>query len=131
MTDIDYKFPAKLGACADKLYKLKESRLALNKRASAIEAEEKALKAHIINTLPASEASGIAGRLVRVTITKKEIPIVVDQEAFRKYMNRTKRWDLAYKLQPSAPAVRDLWDEGKDVKGLDKFTLKTLSMNKL
>lgn len=127
----DYKFPAKLGACADRLYKLRETRLALNRKAADLESEEKALKAYIIDTLPMSQASGISGKLVRVSVTKKEIPIVTDQEKFRKYMNRTHRWDLANKLQPSAPAVRDLWDEGRDVSGLDKFTVKSLSMNKL
>ena len=119
--NLKYKFPKAMGACADKLYQLRQKRLDMQKLVDGIADEEKALKAHIINTLPKSEASGVAGKVARVTVVTKEEPIVKDEEAFRKYLNRTKRFDLAYKLRPSATAIRDLWDEGKEVPGVDHF----------
>lgn len=126
-----FKFPKTMGTCADKLYQLRQARLAKQKEVDALQAEEAALKAHIINTLPKAEASGVAGKLARVTVVVKEEPQVKDQDAFRKYLNRTKRFDLAYKLRPSAPAIRELWEAGKDVPGIEKFNLITVSMNKL
>ena len=125
------RLPRAMGKCADKLYEVRQRRLALQKEFDALKAEETAIKNHIIDKLPKSQASGIAGSLARVTVITKEQPQVKDQEAFRKYMNRTKRFDLANKLQPSAPAIRDMWEEGKDIPGVDKFNVVTVSLNKV
>ena len=126
-----FKFPKKMGACADKLYQLRQERLKQQKIVDALQAEESALKLHIINTLPKSEASGVAGKLARVTVVTKEEPQIKDPEAFRKYINRTKRFDLSYKLRPSPPAIREMWESGKDVPGIEKFNVVTVSMNKV
>lgn len=126
-----YKFPKTMGTCADKLYNLRQKRLDMQKAVDEVAAEEKALKQHIIDNLPKSEASGIAGKTARVTVVTRPEPQVKDQEAFRKYMNRTKRFDLANKLRPSAPAIRDMWDEGKDVPGVERFNVVTVSLNKV
>ena len=77
-----YKFPKTMGACADRIYELKNKRLAMQKEVDAVEAEEKALKEHIINTLPKSETTGVAGKLARVTVVTKQVPQVKDWEAF-------------------------------------------------
>lgn len=126
-----YKFPKSMGLCADKLYTIRQERLDAQKVVDALAEEEKALKAHIIDTLPKSQASGVAGKLARVTVVTKEEPQVKDQDAFRKYLNRSKRFDLAQNLRPSAPAIRDMWEEGKDIPGVEKFTVVTVSMNKV
>jgi len=126
-----FKFPRTMGKCADKLYELRQQRLEAQKVASEIEAEEKALKAHIIDNLPKSNASGVQGKTARVTVVTREEPQVKDEEAFRKFLNRSKRFDLAYKLRPSGPAIRELWEEGKDVPGVEKFNVVTISMNKV
>lgn len=130
-TEKKYRFPRTMGKCADKLYELRQKRLAMQKEVDEVAAEEKALKAHIIDNLPKSQASGIAGKTARVTVVTKEEPQVKDQEAFRKYMNHTKRFDLANKLRPSAPAIRDMWEEGKDIPGVEKFNVVTVSLNKV
>ena len=126
-----YKFPKTMGACADRYYQLRQKRLEQQKLVDELRAEESALKEHIIQNLPKSEASGVAGKVARVSVVKKEEPQVEDQEAFRKYLNRSKRFDLAQKLRPSAPAIRDLWDEGKEVPGIKHFTVVTVSVNKV
>jgi hypothetical protein len=128
---IKYKFPKAIGACADKLYTLRETRLKAQKVADVIEAEEKALKKHIIENLPKSQASGVAGKLARVTVINKDVPQVSDQEALRKYLNRTKRFDLINNLRPSAAAVTAMWDDGKKIPGVVKFVVTTVSMNKV
>jgi hypothetical protein len=130
-TEKKFRMPRTMGKCADKLYELRQKRLAMQKEVDAVAAEERALKAHIIDNLPKSQASGIAGKTARVTVVTKEEPQVKDQDAFRKYMNRTKRFDLANKLRPSAPAIRDMWEEGKDIPGVEKFNVVTVSLNKV
>ena len=104
-----YKFPKAIGTCADRLYKLREERLALQKKVDELKAEETALKNHIIDMLPKSEASGVAGKVARVTVVTREEPQIKDQNALRKYLNRTKRWDLVNNLRCSAPPDRD-WE---------------------
>lgn len=126
-----YKFPKTMGTCADKLYALRQKRLEMQKAVDEVAAEEKALKTHIIDNLPKSEASGVQGKQARVTVVVKEEPQVKDQEAFRKYLNRSKRFDLANKLRPSAPAIREMWENGKDIPGVEKFNVVTVSLNKV
>jgi uncharacterized coiled-coil DUF342 family protein len=125
------KFPKSLAVCADRYYELRQQRLKLQKEVDAIAAEESAYKNHLIDNVPKSEATGVQGKVARATIVTKEEPQVEDQTKFRQYMNRTKRFDLATKLRPSAPAIRELWEDGKDVPGIKKFTVVTVSLNKV
>lgn len=130
-TEKKYRFPRTMGKCADKLYDLRQKRLTMQKEVDAVAAEEKALKAHIIDNLPKSQASGIAGKTARVTVVTKEEPQIKDHDAFRKYLNRTKRFDLAYKMRPAAPAIREMWEDGKEIPGIEKFNVVTVSLNKV
>lgn len=127
----EFKFPKQIGTCADRLYEVKKKRLEAQKIVDALKEEESALKNHIINTLPKSEASGVAGKVARVTVVTKEEPMIEDMETFRKYINRSRRFDLAQKLRPSSVAVRDMWESGKDVPGIKKFNVVTISLNKV
>ena len=125
-----YKFPKAMGACADLLYQLKAKRLAGQNLVDEVEAEEKALKAYIINNLPKSEASGVAGKVARVTVVTRDEPQIEDADKFRAYIIKTKRWDLMQnRLAPAA--VKELWEAGKTVDGVKAFQIVTLSLNKV
>jgi hypothetical protein len=124
------KFPKTLGACADEIFNLRNKRLAAQKEVDAIEVQEKALKEHIINTLPKSETTGVAGKLARVTVVTKQIPQVKDWEAFWKSFNKKTDTDLMQKSLSKA-AVEARWDAGKEVPGVEAFTAVTLSINKV
>ena len=125
-----YKFPKSMGACADKYYQLQQKRREMQKAAAEVEAEEKAIKAHIIEHLPKSEASGIAGKLARVTVVTKEVPQVKDWDAFYKHVKRTGNFELLQKRVGNT-AIQERWDNGKEVPGVEHFTVVTLSMNKV
>jgi hypothetical protein len=125
-----YKFPKTIGECADKLYELKAKRLAGQKLVDEVEAEEKALKAHIINTLPKSEASGVAGKIARVTIVTRDEPQISNADDFHKYITKTKRWDLMQnRLSPAG--IKEMWEAGKEIPGVSRFNVVTLSLNKV
>lgn len=128
--EVVYKFPKALGACADKLYNLRQSRLAQQKLVDVIEAEEKALKEHIINTLPKSEASGVAGKLARVTVTTKEVPQIKNWDAFYKHLKKTGQFDLMQRRLSDA-AIKERWEAGKEIPGVEHFQVTTISMNKV
>jgi hypothetical protein len=125
-----YKFPKAIGECADKLYELKAKRLVGQKLVDEVEAEEKALKAHIIEVLPKSEASGVAGKIARVTVVTRDEPQIADADAFHAYIVKSKRWDLMQnRLSPGG--IKEIWEAGKKVPGVEPFKVVTLSLNKV
>lgn len=125
-----FKFPKSIGVCADKLYEIRQKRLAMQKEVDAVEAEEKALKEHIINTLPKSEATGASGKLARVTVITKEVPQVEDWETFYKHIKKSGQFELLGKRLSDA-AIKERWEAGKEVPGITHFKAVTLSLNKV
>lgn len=130
MPEVKYKFPPKMGACADKLYLLREKRLAMQKEVDAVEAEEKALKEHIIQTLPKSEASGVAGKVARVTVVSKTVPRVADWDKLYKFIKKTGSFDLLQRRLTDT-AIQERWEAGKAVPGVETFNAVTVSLNKV
>ena len=124
------KFPKTIGACADQLFKLRQKRIDMQKEVDEVAEEEKALKEHIIETLPKSQASGVAGKLARVSVVTKPVPQVEDWEAFYKHVARTKSFDLLQR-RVSDGAVKERWEAGKKVPGVKVFNAVTISLNKL
>ena len=104
-----FKFPKALGACADLVYSLRQERLAAQKVVDALEEKEKALREHIINTLPKSEATGAAGKLARVTVMTKDVPQVKDWEKFYAYVKKNNAWDLMQRRRGRRRRHRGLW----------------------
>lgn len=129
-TEVKYKFPKALGACADKLFELRNKRLAEQKKVDEIAAEESALKNHIIENLPKSEASGVAGKLARVTVVTKQIPQVKDWDAFYRYVKKTGSFDLMQKRLTDA-AIKERWEAGKEIPGVEHFNAVSVSINKV
>ena len=129
-TEIKYKFPKALGACADKLFELRNKRLTEQKKVDEIASEETALKNYIIENLPKSEASGVAGKLARVTVVTKQVPQVKDWDAFYKYVKKTGSFDLMQKRLTDA-AIKERWEAGKEVPGIEHFNVVSVSINKV
>ena len=129
-TEVKYKFPKALGACADKLFELRNKRLAEQKKVDEIAAEETALKNHVIENLPKSEASGVAGKLARVTVVTKQVPQVKDWDVFYKYVKKTGSFDLMQKRLTDA-AIKERWEAGKEVPGVEHFNAVSVSINKV
>lgn len=125
-----FKLPKSLGACADRLYELRQQRLAVQKEVDKLAAEEAALREHIINTLPKSEASGIAGKLARVTVVTKQVPQVKDWDAFYKFVKKTGSFDLLQR-RLTDQAIKERWEAGKEVPGVEHFNAVSISLNKV
>ena len=125
-----FKPPKTLGACADLYFTLREQRLAAQKIADAIEVNERAIREHIILTLPKSEASGVAGKLARVSRVIKQVPQIKDWSAFYAYIKKTGSFDLLQR-RPGEAAIQERWDAGKVVPGVESFTVVTLSVSKV
>jgi len=124
------KIPKTLGACADALYQLRGARLKLQKEVDALKADETALSAHIIDTLPKSQATGVAGKLARVSVVGKDVPQVQDWDAFYKYVTRTKQFDLLQRRLSDA-AVMERLIANKKIPGVGLFRVTRVSLGKL
>lgn len=127
---IKFVVPKHLGACADLLYQLRADRLKVQRQADEIEAREKALKEHIIATLPKSQASGVSGKEANVKVEKKQVAQVKDWKKFYAHLKRTGDFDLLGKSLKQE-AVRERWDHRKKVPGVEPFDVITVSCTKV
>lgn len=124
------KIPKTPGAAADLLYKTRQERLDIQKKVDELKALESELTTHLINILPKSDASGVAGKLCRVTVVKKDVPQVKDWPKLYAYVSKNKAFDLLQRRLSDA-AVKERWDANKKIPGVDHFTVVTLGVNKL
>lgn len=138
-----WKEPKSLAAGADLLWQLQQKRSDAQKVADAIEAQEKAVKNWLIDNLPKSDASGVAGKLCRVTAVRKEVPRVEDwskvyagivSDYQRHAKKKDGQQDGAFSLlqrRLGEGAVKEMWEAGLAIDGVGKFTAVTLSVNKV
>lgn len=118
-----------LGQCADLLYKTRNERLAQQKIAEAIEAEEGRIREYIIQTLPrADKVAG--GRVAKVERYETQVPKVNDWEKLYKWIKRNDRFDVLQR-RVADKAVIDMWEDKKQVPGVEPFTIVKLSLTKV
>lgn len=126
----NYKFPKSMGLCADKLYQLKPKIKAANATLDELKREEIALKEHIIDRLPKSQASGISGKIANTRVNRKAVPQVKDWTKFYKYLKKTGNFFMLQKRLSNA-AIEEVWDNGKKVPGVESFDVISVSCTKL
>lgn len=126
----DFEVPENLATAVDLLYTTRQARLEIQKQVDALQARESALREHLINTLPKSDATGIAGRVARATIVVKTEPTVENWDEFWAWVSKTKSYDCVQR-RISAPAIRDRWENKKVVKGVGTVQVVTVSLNKV
>lgn len=126
---MNYKWPKTLGALADKLYTLREERLAQQRAVAVLEDEEKALALHILDTFPKQELEGARGKVGKVNRQTKIVPKLSDPDKFYAHLKKTGEFDLLQRRLHEAAFVAR-WDAGKVIPGTEKFTVVSLSISK-
>lgn len=124
------KFPKTLGTCADMLYELRQKRLAQQKIVDDLQAQETALKDHIIANLPKSDASGVSGKVANVKIAQKDVPQVKDWDAFYKYVIKKKAFELLQR-RLNDKAIAERWENKESVPGVESFKVTSVSCTKV
>lgn len=122
------KIPKNLAAVADLYKTVRDKRLAIEKEAAKVKEDEGQLREYLINNLPKSKIGGISGKLARVEVQVKEVPMIEDRDAFFKAAKRKGNEDLLTQTL-NAAAVRQRWDAGKEVPGVGKHNAVTLSLH--
>lgn len=129
-TSDKFEVPENLAVAVDLLYTTRQARLEIQKQVEALQARETQLREHLINTLPKSDATGIAGKVARATIVTKTEPTVEDWDEFYKWLSRNKAWDCIQR-RISAPAIRARWEAHKRVAGVGTINVVSVSLNKV
>lgn len=124
------KMPKREAAMADLLYTTRENRLRLKKIIDEIENFEKELKNHFIENLSKSDSTGVAGKLARVQIVTDTQPVVADWDEFYKHIKKKGEFELLNRA-PNRTAIRERWEAGKTIPGIDSFQVVKVSVTKV
>ncbi len=125
-----YAFPRTIGGMADKLYELSAKKRVAAAVVAEIEDEEKALKALIIDTLPKSKASGIAGKVALVKVGTKEKNVIKNWPDLWNWAKKKNAFDL-FQHRLNEAAVDARIEAGEKIDGVEKFTVVTVSCTKV
>jgi hypothetical protein len=124
------QIPKTLGAVVDLFFLTQQKRLAAQKAVDKIEEQEKFLAQYLIDNVSREDSSGVSGKIAKVKINKRDVPTVRDWDAFYKYVLKTKDFSLLQK-RVGEGAVKERWDNGKEVPGVEPFTVVKASVSKL
>ena len=122
--------PKSIGLCADLYSEVREIRLAMQKHVDTVKAREAEIQDHIIANLSKSDDTGAAGKKYRAQIVTKPVPTLRDWDAFTKYVVENQRFDLLHKRIADKP-VKDIWEMGETVPGVEKFNTVSVSITKI
>lgn len=142
-----FKAPKTLALAADRVYVVREERLGKERGikpvVEALKAEEAFLREYLIEKLPVGEASGIAGKLARVSINRGTVPVADDWDKIYGHIvdtviaARKKKSPTPYGIfallgrSLNSEAVKEMWEAGVAIPGVGKFNTKSLSLSKL
>jgi hypothetical protein len=124
-----FKIPKTLGACVDKLYRLRGEKSEATKKVKMLEEQINAVKAHLIEELPRADANGISGKVAKGELTKKKVGTVKNWDRFYAYIRRHKAHHLMQR-RVSNTALNEVWEGGKKVPGVEPFTVIDVSCTK-
>jgi len=124
------KIPKKFGEAADVLYLTREARLKLSKVVDALDKHERDIKNYFIENLSKKASTGAAGHVARVQIVTADEPAVENWEDTYKYINKTGSFDLLNRAL-NRSAVKERWENGKEVPGVGHFTVTKVSVTKV
>jgi len=125
-----FTIPKKPGACIDKLYALKQEIKEKNKVIDAIKEDCNLLEDHIMKYLEKEKLTSSSGVIAKVSTNLKSYPNVKDRNAFEKFILKTKDFSLITG-SPKAAAIKEHWENGEKIPGVEPFTKITLSVRKV
>lgn len=127
------KLPKSMGACADLYYDARQKRLAADKVAAELKAEETRIKNHIIDNL-SKDTTGAAGKHHRVQVVRKK-KFRVNPESWDKFfgwVSKNKRFDMLQK-RINETAITDYVQQprAKALPGLETYDYVDVSLTKV
>lgn len=122
------RIPKSMGACADLLFDVRQQRLTAQKVVDEFKEQEKLLTDHIIDNLPKGDRGAI-GKHHQVSVYTDAIPRAADWDAIYKFIKRNNAFELLQR-RLSDTAVKERWDDGKQIPGVESFNVVKVSLTK-
>lgn len=119
-----------MGSTIDSLWAKREEKREAEAKVKVIEAEIAAIEEVLMDRMDKEETSKSQGTKASVSITPSTVANVEDWAAFHAYVAKNKYFHLLQK-RVSDPAIRELWDSGKKVPGVQPFTKRKLNIRSL
>lgn len=119
-----------MGSTIDSLWAKREEKREVEAKVKVIESEIAAIEESLMDRMDKEETSKSQGTKASVSITQATVANVEDWAAFHAYVAKNKYFHLLQK-RVSDPAVRELWDAGKKVPGVQPFTKRKLNIRSL
>lgn len=113
----------------DLLYTTRAARYVVQNQIKKMEALEGAIEQYFIEKLD-KDSSGLSGKVARVQIETKTIPVVEDWPALYKHIKKTGEFELLQRRLGEG-AIKERWEAKKRVPGVGRFNAKKVSCTKL
>ena len=117
------------GALVDLLKEVEIARLAIQKQADPLATFAARIKDYFMQEYSTSN-TGVAGKFYRVQVKKNIAPKLVDSAKLYAHIKKKGEFDLLRQTL-DATAVRERWDAGKAVPGVEQQEFKTISLTKI
>ena len=118
-----------IGECIAYLYYIKQKKARINKITKKLTEMAEATEQLLIKKIKDQGVEGLHSNGISATVSEETFGNIKDYEAFETYLKET---DSLFILQRrlSQVAVRDLWNSGETIPGVEAFTKTTLSLSK-
>lgn len=122
--------PKELGMLADQYWAAYNKRINSERAAKELKGIESKLYAQLVTELQTQELTSVGGHDVRLTLTRSTEPVVKDWAAVYAYMVAHDDFSLMQK-RLAAPAVKERWEAGEQIPGVETFVVNKLSKSAL
>lgn len=122
--------PKELGNLADQYWHAYNVRLNAERAAKELKGIESKLYAQLVTELQSQELTSVGGQVVRLTLTRSTEPVVKDWQAVYAYMTEHQDFSLMQK-RLAAPAIKERWEAGEQIPGVETFVVHKLSKSAL
>jgi hypothetical protein len=119
-----------LAVVAEFFWQTQIQRLAADKVAAELKADEYVAQEIVIAQLRLQEISAIGSDTVILELRHTYEPRVTDWSVYWKYVLKTKDLSLVER-RPGKAAIKERWEDGKEIPGVDKFPVYKLSKRKV
>lgn len=130
------RIPKKLGSVVDLLGKTEQNinditatikKSPESKAVERLKFQKAELELHLMDTFGEEELSAATGKLAKLELAKTKTFKVEDWPALRKYINRSKAYDI-YQSRVNSTAIKERIDNGKVVPGVEEQTTLKLKV---
>lgn len=121
--------PVGLGGVVDKLYALREKRLALNRQADEIKEQESALTTRLLQLMAEANTSAARGKLASASRYARQLAKVADVKKFLAFVQKEGDYELAT-VGARLEACKDRWEAGQQVPGVTSDSIIRISLTK-